>query len=154
MSTTSCPLQPWSAPEDSCLWFLSWSQSISYLVFFFSAAFYFSQHYCHFQRTLPFHDVLEIGKLQYCHFCLQKCFGLNLLEDPLVFSWSTVSVELSSDTVFQMNQFSSYLPSSLSNISNWQYEGVHASTYTSFNTLSFQIKTMVRLALSWITKPC
>lgn len=35
MPTVSCPQQPRSAPIDSCLWLLLWSQSISYLVFLF-----------------------------------------------------------------------------------------------------------------------
>lgn len=29
------------------------------------------QHYCLFQRILPFHDVPKEGQLQFCHICLQ-----------------------------------------------------------------------------------
>lgn len=45
------------------LWLLLWSQSISYLVFSFPIAFYFSQHYCLFQSTLCSHDWPSVSKL-------------------------------------------------------------------------------------------
>lgn len=44
----------------------------------------FSQRFCLFQRTRPSRDVSEVGRLQFCHFCLQRPFRLNLLWDPLV----------------------------------------------------------------------
>ena len=55
---------------DSLLQLLLWSQSISWSSSF-PAAFYFSQHHCLFQRTLPSPDVPKVGQFQFCHFCLQ-----------------------------------------------------------------------------------
>ena len=77
-STMSCPQQPCSAPANSVYGFFYgvnpshiWSSSAP-------AAFYFSQHYCLFQTTVSSHDVPKVGQLQFCHFCLQWCFRLNL----------------------------------------------------------------------------
>lgn len=74
LSSESC-----SAPVDSCLWLLLWSQPISYLVFLFPTAFSFSLHHCLSQRTLLSHDVPQTEQLQFCHFCRQRCFSLHLL---------------------------------------------------------------------------
>lgn len=53
MSAMSCPQQPCSVPVESCLWLFLWSQPIFYLVFPFSCCLLFFQHYCLFQRNLP-----------------------------------------------------------------------------------------------------
>lgn len=54
---------------------------ILYLVFF-SAAFYFSQHHCLFQRTLTSHDVTQ-GQLKFCHFLPPEMFHLPHLAEMI-----------------------------------------------------------------------
>lgn len=74
----SRPQKPCSAPVESSLWILLWSQSISYLVCLcYCCIPFFFQHYCLFQRNLPSHDVTEVGQLQFHHLCLQWCFRLT-----------------------------------------------------------------------------
>ena len=62
----------------------SWSQSISHLVFLFSCCLLFYPEYCFSKRTLPSHYVPELGQIEFCHFCLQQCFRVSLLYEPLV----------------------------------------------------------------------
>ena len=84
MSSTSCPQQPCCAPGASCLRLRSWSPPISYLSFLFSSCLLFFPARVSFPKTLPSCNVPEVGQLQFCHFCPQRCFRLNLLEDSLV----------------------------------------------------------------------
>ena len=97
-STMSCPQQPCSAPANSVYGFFYgvslshiWSSSAP-------AAFYFSQHYCLFQTTVSSHDVPKVGQLQFCHFCLQWCFRLNLFEDHFFIFLSVQGIH---KTIFQ-----------------------------------------------------
>lgn len=51
----------------------------------------------------------QAGQLQvFFHFCLWRCSGLcqRFRTHLFVFLWSRVSIELSSNTIFQVNQFS------------------------------------------------
>lgn len=41
-------------------------------------------HYCLFQTTVASHNMPDIRQLQFCHFYLQQCFSLNLLQHLLV----------------------------------------------------------------------
>lgn len=64
---------PSTAPLSSCRLMprvLLDSQSMSSSSSSFPAAFYFPRYYCLYQRTLPFCNVLRVGQLQLCRFCL------------------------------------------------------------------------------------
>lgn len=66
--------QPCSAPLDSCLWLLSWTQSMptgkTFGLPLFLLPPLFFHHYCLVQRTRPSQDMPERSQLQLCHFCL------------------------------------------------------------------------------------
>lgn len=51
---------------------------------FFPAAFYFPQSYCLSQRILCPHDVLTVGKLQFCHFASRDVLELIYSRTSLV----------------------------------------------------------------------
>lgn len=82
----------------------------------FPAASCFSQNSCLFQTTLPSHAVPEVGPLPFCHFLSPAgisgfiCSGTQMF----VFLLVRVSIELSPNFVFQMNQLFSCQPPSLS----------------------------------------
>lgn len=107
--------EPYSVPANSCQWLL-WSQSILYLSSSFPTAFCFSQHYCLFQRTLPFHVVPEVGLLQFCLSASSDISGLICSQTHLFVFLAVHSI---CTTLFQYqiwNEFIfSYHPSSLSN---------------------------------------
>ena len=78
---------PWTARFSSCRLgpAASFTDSIHLtFAFLFSCCLLSFHLYCLFQRTLPSHDVPEVGQLQFCRFCSQRCFRFNLLPDPHV----------------------------------------------------------------------
>ena len=95
-----CPQQPYSTPVESCLWILSWTQSshLSGLTLFLLPSGFSSMTV--FSKETSLLDAPQ-GQHQYCHLCLQRptCYS---------FCWHGVSIELSANTVFQMNLLSNY----------------------------------------------
>ena len=71
----SCPQQPCSAPVDAPV--ASFMESVGIWSSSFPAAFHSFPAVLLFPRPLPSHDVPKVGQLQFCHFCLQRCLGLN-----------------------------------------------------------------------------
>lgn len=148
------------------LWILLWGHCISYLVFLFSCWFlFFSPELLSFWNNQPSPDVPEVGQWQFCQFCLQQWFRLNLLWDPLVhFSDVSVSVELSPTPYFKRIHF---FPISLLHCSilvhcNWEYKGVDdlslGSDDTSLLLMVFPnylcfITALLRLLASWLQSP-
>lgn len=76
MSTQPCPQQPYSAPVDACLrLLLSWSPSISYLLFLFSCCLLVFPAVLSFPKSPAFSWWTRSRTAQFCHFGPQ----LNLL---------------------------------------------------------------------------
>lgn len=111
MSTMPCP-QPCSAPVDVCLCCFYgitpsriWSSSLP-------TAFCFSQRSCLFQRTLPSHDVPEVGQLPFfCYFCLQRYFRFSLSRTRLFILLAVQGshkalLHISKESFFPLSDFS------------------------------------------------
>lgn len=105
MSLLSGPQQSYSAPVNSCLRLL-WSQFISYLVFISSCCLLYFLALLSFQRILPFHNVPKVGWLQFVIFIFSDVSGLFVSGPTCSSFWQfRVSVELSSNSIFQINHF-------------------------------------------------
>lgn len=106
MSTVSCP-QPCSAPVDVCLCCFYGITPSHIWSFSFPTAFYFSQRSCLFQRTLPSHDVPEVGQLPLCSFCLQLYFRLSLSRTRL---FILLAVQGSHEALLHISKESCFSP--------------------------------------------
>lgn len=98
------PPRPLPQHLGSGQWGLLWSQSLSGLASLFSCCLIVSQYYYFFQRTLPPHDVPEVGRLHSFVIWLPG-YSLPLLWDPLAhLAGGPGTAELSSN-LFQMHPF-------------------------------------------------
>lgn len=109
-STVSCPQQPCSTLVHLCQWLL-WSQSISIWFASFPAVLYFPQHFFFlknpaFSRCAPSSSASVLSSA--------SC-GISGLICPRTHLFVFLMVQLFSHTTFQMSQYFSHEPPSLSN---------------------------------------
>ena len=106
MSTVSCPQQPCSVPVHLGIWLLLWSPSISYLAFSFSAVFYFSQPIVSSKELSLLRMWPMLESFSILSFLPPAMFQAYFAVGPTCSSFwqSRVSIELSSNTLFQINR--------------------------------------------------
>ena len=106
MSTTSYPQQPYSEAVHSCLWLPVWGQSILYLVFLFSCCLLLFPVLLSFPQDPIFSWYAQSLTASVLPFLpqaiVQAWFALGATRSS--FWQSSVSVEPSSNTMFQMSQ--------------------------------------------------
>lgn len=97
---SSCTLMPMTSLMG--LIYLMSGLPLFLLLFIFYNTFVFSKEFC---------LLMMYPTLQFCHFCLEQYFRPSCS----FFWWSRISLEISSNTIFQMNKIFCHHPSSLSN---------------------------------------